>query len=165
MSEPTSRLQREIRQTRPFRSRAQEALLALLRTADLVRRHGERAAAAHDLSLQQYNVLRILRGAEPDGLCTLEIAGRMVERAPGITRLLDRLEGAKLVTRRRSSEDRREVRCRISREGLALLAEMDPAMNRLDDEALARLPPADLDRLVALLDRIRDGLDPETATP
>ncbi len=82
-----SQLQREIKQRKPFQSRAQEAAIGLLRTADTVRREIASVVEPHGITLQQYNVLRILRGAGALGLPTLEIAARMVEQAPGITRL------------------------------------------------------------------------------
>ena len=81
---PASRIQQEIKQTRPFRSTAQEAGIALLRTTDLVRRRMSAVLEAEDVTVQQYNVLRILRGAGPEGLPTLEIAERMIERTPGM---------------------------------------------------------------------------------
>lgn len=89
-----SQLQQEIRSARPFHSTSQEAMIGVLRTADLLRRHLEVAMGAADITPQQYNVLRILRGAGPDGLPTLTIGTRMVERDPGVTRLLDRWSGA-----------------------------------------------------------------------
>src|SRR4029453_18362861 len=110
-----SRIQHEIKQSRPFRSKGQEAAIALMRTADLVRRTIAGIVGPYDLTPQQYNVLRILRGAGQAGLPTLEIPERMVEQAPGITRLLDRLEKKTWVERERSQEDRRQVICRITK--------------------------------------------------
>lgn len=150
--------QHEIKQTRPFRSRQQEALISLLLTADRVRRQAEVAIAPSGLSIQQYNVLRILRGAGTEGLCTLEIAGRMIERAPGITRLLDRLEKSGYVTRTRGERDRREVRCHITRSGLAALGGLDEVVDAVDDSSMGNLSAADLKQLLRLLERIRAGL-------
>src|SRR5215510_3147270 len=99
-----SAIQAEIRQGKPFHSRTQEGLIALMRTVDLLRRAVTEVVEPHGLTLQQYNVLRILRGAQAD-LPTLEIAERMIEQAPGITRLLDRLEAKGLVARARCAED------------------------------------------------------------
>jgi DNA-binding MarR family transcriptional regulator len=107
---------------------------------------------------QQYNVLRILRGAGSGGLPTLEIVTRMIEEAPGITRLLDRLERKHLVTRERCPEDRRQVTCRITEAGLALLARLDRAADSADTAMLGTLTPAELKRLIGLLDRVRNGL-------
>lgn len=156
MPSPTSRLQREIKQSRPFRSLSQEAAIGLLRTADVFRRRAAQVLEAEDVTLQQYNVLRILRGAGPEGLPTLEIAERMIEQAPGITRLLDRLEKKRLVARERCPTDRRQVTCRISRTGLALLARLDPRVDALDDTMLGDLSPAEFRTLIQLLDRIRE---------
>jgi DNA-binding MarR family transcriptional regulator len=151
----TSPLQREIRQRKPFPSRGQEGVVALLRTADLVRRRLSEVVDPRGITLQQYNVLRILRGAAGDGLPTLEIADRMIERAPGITRLLDRLEAKRLVRRERCARDRRQVLCWITPRGRALLARLDAPVDRADREALSALAPRELVRLIALLDRVR----------
>lgn len=148
----------EIKQTRPFRSISQEAVVALLKTSDDLRRATEALLAPHGITLQQYNVLRILRGAGDDGLPTLEIAERMIEKAPGVTRLLDRLEAKKLVRRERCPEDRRQVTCRISDAALSLLARLDKVVNAEDDTLLHPLSQADQRELVRLLDRIRAGL-------
>src|SRR3981081_4191954 len=111
----------ELKQTRPFPSKAQEAAVALLRTADVVRRLFGAVVEPEGITVQQYNVLRILRGAGERGLPTLEIADRMIETTPGITRLIDRLETKKLVVRVRCLTDRRQVFCRITVSGLSLL--------------------------------------------
>jgi len=150
-----SALQREIRQRKPFRTPAQEAVVGLLRTTDRVRRTLAGVVEPRGVTLQQYNVLRILRGARPRGLPTLEIAARMVERAPGITRLLDRLQAKALVRRQRRSQDRRQVMCRITPAGLRLLAGLDAGLQRADQSTLGMLSRRDLRRLIALLDRIR----------
>ena len=152
---PSSALQREIRQTKPFRSSTQEAVVGLLRTTDRVRRTLAGVVEPRGLTLQQYNVLRILRGARPGGLPTLEIAARMVEHAPGITRLLDRLEAKALVRRQRRDDDRRQVMCRITPAGLRLLAGLDAGLQRADQSTLGMLSRRDLRHLIALLDRIR----------
>src|SRR5437588_284781 len=105
----------ELKQRKPFPSKAQEAAVTLLRTAEIVNRHLDSVIAHSGITGQQYNVLRILRGAGAEGLPTLEIASRMIEQAPGITRLLDRLETKKLVERRRHSEADFQVRHLVSR--------------------------------------------------
>jgi DNA-binding MarR family transcriptional regulator len=151
------RLQEEIRQQRPFRSPGEEAVLGLWRTADLIRHHIARAIEPAGITLQQYNVLRILRGAGAEGLPTLAIAERMIERAPGITRIVDRLLAQGLVTRERSTIDRRQVVCRIAPEGLALLARLEEPVARASDSALPMLAPEEQEHLARLLDRIRAG--------
>ncbi|MBK7350422.1 MAG: MarR family transcriptional regulator [Gemmatimonadetes bacterium] len=157
MSNPPSRLQQELKQNRPFRSLGQEATVSLLRTGDLLRRRMSTVLESEDVTLQQYNVLRILRGAGPEGLPTLEIADRMIEQTPGITRLLDRLEAKRLVGRERCPADRRQVTCRIAKDGLALLARLDPVVNEADDTLLGPLTQTELRQLIRLLDRVREG--------
>lgn len=153
-----SKIQTEIRQRKPFRSKSQEASLALLRTADRVRRHFTQTIEPFGVTSQQYNVLRILRGSHPDALLTLEVARRMVETAPGITRLMDRLEAVGLIERQRGEEDRRKIFCRISNEGLDLLERMDETVNAVDDEVGRLLSRRELQTLIDLLDRIREEL-------
>ena len=152
-----SRIQQEIKQKRPFGSKAQEATIGLMRTADLVRRAVGDIVEPHGITPQQYNVLRILRGAGENGLPTLEIAERMIEETPGITRLIDRLETKRLVSRKRCKEDRRRVWCRITPEGLALLDKLDGPIRDADSLALGSLTSKELTQLVSLLDRARSS--------
>ncbi|HEY2295887.1 MAG TPA: MarR family transcriptional regulator [Thermoanaerobaculia bacterium] len=152
-----SQLQREIRQGKPFRSRGQEVAVALLRTADLIRRTVGRVLEPHDITPQQYNVLRILRGAGEQGLPTLEIADRMIEQAPGVTRLLDRLEVKGLVRRQRCAQDRRQVLCWLTSTGLELVERLDEPVDSADAEAVAMLTPEEQERLLRMLDAIRSG--------
>lgn len=157
MKREPSPTQRAIKQEKAFRSLSQETVVALFLTAEAIRWPFTQLLAKNgDITLQQYNVLRILRGAGPEGLPTLEIAERMIDRTPGVTRLLDRLEQKKLVERERSSEDRRLVYCRISREGKDLLARLDGPFDALDDQAFAALSASDLKTLLRLLDRVRE---------
>ena len=151
-------IEHDLKQTRPFATPSEEAAVSLMRTADLVRRVVSLVVEPHGITVQQYNVLRILRGAGERGLPTLDIAERMIEQAPGITRLIDRLERKSLVLRERCQTDRRQIFCRITPEGLELLASLDEAIRNADASALAALPPEDLSRLIAILDRARNGL-------
>lgn len=157
MREEGSRLQQEIRQRRPFASPAEEGALALLKTADTVRRLISAVIEPHGITMQQYNVLRILRGAGAEGLPTLEIASRMIEQAPGITRLIDRLEAKNFVERRRGGKDRRQVLCVVTQNGLDLLANLDEPVKAADEHAMSALPTEDLHILIRLLDRVRSG--------
>jgi DNA-binding MarR family transcriptional regulator len=150
-----SAVQREIRQSKPFRSPSHEAVIALLRTAEVVRRFLAAAVAPAGLTLQQYNVLRILRGAGEAGLPTLEVADRMIEHTPGVTRLMDRMEGQGWVTRERCPTDRREVHCRISAAGLALLERIDPAVEQTDRQAVGSVDDRSLRKLITTLDAVR----------
>jgi DNA-binding MarR family transcriptional regulator len=135
-------------------SHTKAAVLGIIRAADVLRRRGAALFEPYGITLQQFNVLRILRGARPDGLCTLTIAERMIEQAPGITRLIDRLEAKQLVVRVRSAEDRRQVWCRITPAGLRLLARLDEPVAALDRQAVAGLPRADQMRLAELLQAV-----------
>lgn len=143
----------------PFADKAAEASVALMRTADLVRRNIAAILEGCDLTPQQYNVLRILRGAGAKGLPTLDIAQRMIEETPGITRLIDRLEAKNLVTRERCTTDRRQVFCLITKEGLELLAGLDEPILATQDDAFAGLRKKDLEQFIDLLDRTRNGLN------
>lgn len=157
MSERESAIQREIHQTKPFRTRSQEGVVALLRTADVVRRYIGRVLEPYGVTTQQFNVLRILRGAGPEGLPTLAIGERMIEEAPGITRLLDRLEAKGLVRRERCPGDRRQVLCYATPQGLELLARIDGAMDQADEMGLGMLSDEDKVELIRLLDAVRAG--------
>lgn len=151
-----SAVQAELKQRLPFPSTRQEAFLGLLRTAAVMRRPVARVIEARDLSMAQYNVLRILRGAGDAGLPTLGIRERMIEEAAGITRLIDKLERASLVRRsRHESADRRQVYCQITPEGLALLRDLDPLVDLAVEASLAMLTEPDLESLIGHLDRIR----------
>ena len=147
----------ELKQSKPFRHVGEESLLAIRRTADFVIHEVVRTVGPFGITDKQYNVLRILRGSHPGGLPTLEIGDRMIERQPNVTRLLDRLEAKNLVHRERSTEDRRVVQCRISREGLELLARMDEPIGAMGDRLAARLGADEHEHLIQLLERLRTG--------
>jgi DNA-binding MarR family transcriptional regulator len=155
MPKARSQILEEIRQSKPFQSPTQEAVLGLFRTSDLLHRQIGRVLEPYGISSQQYNVLRILRGAGKDGLPTLEIADRLVEQAPGITRLLDRLEKKRWIRRKRCPEDRRQVLCWITPGGLDLLGKLEIPLKELDRGVLKMLSPQEIATLVRLLDRIR----------
>jgi DNA-binding MarR family transcriptional regulator len=150
-----SALQRELRQRRPFQSPAHEAVLGLMRTADLVRRQAAALIEPHGITLQQFNVLRILRGAGGEGLPTLEVAERMIEQTPGVTRLLDRLEAKDLVRRQRCPKDRRQHLCWITDKGLALLEKLDTVTAGAHEESMKGLRHKDRPAFIRLLDGIR----------
>jgi DNA-binding MarR family transcriptional regulator len=133
----------------------EEALLNLLRTSDCLNRAFHRKTRDWGLTSTQYNVLRILRGAQPRGLTCSAIGSRMITAEPDITRLLARLKGLKLIRQRRDSQDRREVRTQISEAGLELLREMDPAIKRLPGKLLGHLESAELTEFIRLLELAR----------
>ena len=155
---PAARLQQELRQTRPFRSLTHVAFLSLLRTSDVARSRFSDLFEREGVTLQQYNVLRILRGAGERGLPTLEIGARMIERTPGVTRIVDRLERKGLVRRERDAADRRQVWCRITPAGLELLARLDGPVATADETFFEGVSDAELHTLVEVLDRLRERL-------
>jgi len=126
------------------------AFLTLLRVTDRLSRGLTRVLKTEDLSLTQYNVLRILRGA-PEGLSCGDIGRRMITRDPDITRLLDRLERRRLISRCRESCDRRTVLTRITGEGLDVLARLDGPVHHAHRKQLGQLGKQRLDQLTEIL--------------
>ena len=145
----------QIKQTKPFGSLEEEALLNLMRTAAILEGVETDALKPYDLSMPQYNILRILRGAGPKGLSCQEIADRMISRDPDVTRLVDRLDARGLIQRARSSEDRRVVITKISEAGLKRLADMDAGLRELPKKILGHLGEKRLRLLIGLLERAR----------
>jgi DNA-binding MarR family transcriptional regulator len=150
-----SGIQEEIAQRRPFHSVKAELAVSILRTAALIERHFAQVVASSGITVQQYNVLRILRGAGEEGLPTLVIRDRMIHEAPGITRLLDKLETAGLARRERSSPDRRQVLCYITDGGLVVLDQLDAAMKEADNVAVGDLSEIEQRQLLKLLETAR----------
>lgn len=144
-------LRDEIKQTKPFTSLAQEAQLSVIRTGALLMDEIEQFLKPYGITATQYNVLRILRGSEPNGLCRNELRDRMLTRMPDMTRLLDRLEEAGLVVRERQDEDRRMVRSRISSAGIELLAELDNVTQDEEKRRFGHLNDQQLRTLIDLL--------------
>ena len=153
----TASLQNEIRQTRPFSSLREEALLSLWRTSAALQDGLERVLRNHGLSAAQYNVLRILRGAGPDGLCRNEIRDRLVARMPDVTRLLDRLETMCLVRRKRSTDDRRQVSTYLTESGATLLAGLDAPVAAEHERQLRHLGDDQLRTFISLCALAREG--------
>jgi DNA-binding MarR family transcriptional regulator len=153
-AEATS-IRAEIRRTRPFSSVPEEAIVTLLGTADRIRTTLARVVEGSGITLQQYNVLRILRGAGPDGLATLEIGARVIEQSPGITRLLDRLEQRKLVRRKTCPEDRRRVLCWATPSALRVLDRLERPLGDAARRCFAPLGDARTAELVRTLDEVR----------
>lgn len=159
----TSQLAKDIKQKKRFVSLEQEAFLLLQRTtSELVNSVADLLKPA-GLSGPQYNVLRILRGAGPNGLACGEISNRLITRDPDITRVLDRMEKRGLVTRRRDPDDRRVVIAAITKAGLDLLTKLDVPVNAGHIEQLGHLTRSDLKTLIAILDRVRKHPAPKHA--
>ena len=141
---------------RHFDSLEQEVYLNLWRTYDRLRILEEELFNRYDLTPQQYNALRLLRGEHPETMPTLALAARLVSRAPDITRLLDKLEQRGLIDRDRRADNRRVVQVGITRAGLKLLKELDNPVRACNARQLGHLAKADLNRLASLLRAARE---------
>jgi DNA-binding MarR family transcriptional regulator len=157
-------LKAEIAQERPFSSPAEEALLNLLRTSDCLHRAMQRKTREWGVTSTQYNVLRILRGSQPQGLTCSAIGDRMITAEPDITRLLARLKGFKLIRQQRDKRDKRVIWTQISAAGLALLKEMDPVVLKFPTELVGHLADDELSELIRLLELARRNCG-DTQTP
>jgi MarR family transcriptional regulator, organic hydroperoxide resistance regulator len=157
MAERLSALQDEIKQRTPFHSSGAEVAVGILRTAALLERHYNQIVTKRGVTIQQYNVLRILRGAGDRGMPTLVIRDRMIHEAPGITRLIDRLEKSGYVRRERQEADRRQVVCYLTREGDRMLSTLDAEVAAADDAAVSTLSADEQKQLTALLDAVRSA--------
>ncbi|AHG88307.1 regulatory protein MarR [Gemmatirosa kalamazoonensis] len=151
----TSRLQVELKQTKPFPSRASEATLGLLRTAAIIEHAQQEALRPFGITGTQYNVLRILRGAGDAGLCGREVGERMITRVPDIPRLLERMEEAGLINRTRDSDDRRHVIARITAAGLRVIDDVAPVLDALERRFFGDVAPELVDGLIDALDEVR----------
>ena len=150
-----SALKEEIAQSQAFSSAEEEALLNLLRTADCLQRAMQRMIRPWGVTLTQYNVLRILRGAQPRGLTCTAVGDRMITAEPDITRLLARLKSLKLIRQQRDKHDKRVIWTQISPTGLALLNESDNAVQQYPRELVGHLDKTQLADLILLLEQAR----------
>jgi DNA-binding MarR family transcriptional regulator len=148
---------KELQQTKPFRHIEEEVFLNIQRTADALMQQVLDVLRPFALSVTQYNILRILRGAGTAGVTCKDIAARMITRDPDITRLLDRLERRSLLTRNRAKEDRRFVTIRITEEGLSLLQELDSPIADKQIAIMRHIPRGELGELIELLEHVRDA--------
>ncbi|HUL15803.1 MAG TPA: MarR family transcriptional regulator [Terriglobales bacterium] len=128
--------------------------VSLLKAADALSQEAEQLVRSQGLTGAQYNVLRILRGAEPDGLPCRGISERMISHDPDMTRLLDRMEKRGMITRERQREDRRVVKTRITEKGLEILAKLDSPVRELHREQLRHVSQARLKELERLLEEV-----------
>ncbi len=155
----TRTLMTEIGQSKPFKTLCQETALSVLHTADAVTRAYTEAMAPFDVTFQQYNVLRIVRGAGSAGLPTSLIGERMIEHNPGLTRLIDRLERKKLLKRKRSKTDRRVVTCHLTKEADELLGTMQDVVSETEQRMMAGFDEDELKLVLGLFSRLREGLN------
>ena len=128
--------------------------VTILKTADALSQQAEQVIKSAGLTMAQYNVLRILRGAEPEGLLCRGISDRMISRDPDITRLLDRMENRGWITRHREKEDRRVVKTRITEEGLAALKKLDQPVRELHKGQFHHMSASRLKTLAKLLEEV-----------
>lgn len=150
-------LRDDLHQNKPFSSRREEAMLNVVRTSTSMLDGMEELLKPHRITSAQYNVLRILRGAGPAGLCRNELRDRLLTRMPDVTRLLDRMEEAGLVSRTRDSDDRRLVSTRITEAGRKLVNKLDSRVNDFHKRRLGHLTDKQLGQLVDLLTLARNG--------
>ena len=141
--------------SRPAVSLENRIFVALLQTADTLGQEAEQLLKAAGIPNAQYNVLRILRGAEPEGLACRAIGDRMISHDPDITRLLDRMEKRGLITRERQTDDRRVVKTRITPQGLSLLKTLDQPIHDLHKRQFRHISTARLKTLFDLLEEVR----------
>jgi DNA-binding MarR family transcriptional regulator len=153
-----NRILEELKQTRPFADRRQEAALNILRTADVLKRGLEAVLKQHGITSAQYNVLRILRGAGERGLHCGGIAERMITAEPDVTRLLTRMERLGLLTRWRDDNDRRVVTAFATGRGLCLLDELETPLRELQRRQFGLLSNDEIDGLIGGLEKVRESV-------
>jgi len=158
-SVPASQQESPLLSALPIRSPHAQAVwlayVAIVQTSEHLQRDFSELFRQHDLSLTQYNVLRILRGSGSEGATCGDVAGRLIQHDPDVTRLLDRLDRRGLIDRGRDTKDRRVVRTTITPAGLALLAELDGPVVDLHKQQLGHLSEEHLQALTSALDAIR----------
>ncbi len=141
--------------SRRFDSAQQEAYLSLWRTYDRLRQIEDELFARHDLTPQQYNLLRLLQAGHPERRQTLDLASRLISRAPDITRMLDRLQERGFIDRERPAGDRRTVCIGITRIGLHLLESLAQEVRDCHQRQLGHMDPDELAQLSTLLRKAR----------
>jgi DNA-binding MarR family transcriptional regulator len=148
-------LHAELKSARPFDLIEEETHLSIFRTAAQLEHAFSQVLKPYGLTQTQYNVLRILRGAGPGGLCRNEVGARLLRQVPDVTRLLDRLTEMRLIGRQRSDSDRRLVRTHITPKGLEMLSSLDEPVREFHRNALKHISPAKLRGLLAVLAEVR----------
>ncbi len=150
-----SKLQKELKQNKPFRSLEEEVILNVARTAEYLGTSGAGLLKSVDLTATQYNVLRILRGAGSEGLSCSELSERMITKESDITRLLDRIESRGFISRERPASNRRIVVARITDDGLRVLEELDEPVNEMNRKLVGHIGKENQKILIELLEAIR----------
>jgi DNA-binding MarR family transcriptional regulator len=144
-----------LKQNRPFVSVQQEAFLSILRTASELSHAADIFLRTFDITQQQYNVLRILRGSGTEGLCRNEISARMVAATPDMSRLLERMEKSGWITRERAEDDRRQVSTFITDSGKELLEIIESPLGDEVHRLFESVKATDLKMLIEVLAQIR----------
>lgn len=150
-------LREELKQTRPFPRRSAEAAVSVMRTAAILEHELNDVLKPNGLTLTQYNVLRILRGAGEKGLCGREVGERLVSAVPDVSRLLERMEDVGLVGRERDAADRRHVTARITEAGRRLLETVTPGLEAVERARFGRLSESALQAMITSLALVRDN--------
>jgi DNA-binding MarR family transcriptional regulator len=151
-----NKLQHEIKQSSPFSSLEEEAILNLERTADRLQNSFRLMLKPHGLTPTQYNALRILRGAGPGGLTCTELGNRLIKEDPDITRLVDRLARQGMVVRHKDKEDRRVSHTEITPSGLEKLKVLDPVVTESVQNQMKHMGSRRLSLLIDLLEEARE---------
>ena len=149
-------LREEIKQSRPFARRSAEALVSVLRTAAVLDHELNDVLRPHGLTLTQYNVLRILRGAGEPGLCGREVGERLISSVPDVSRLLERMEDLGVLRRERDEQDRRHVTARLTEAGRRLLETVTPELDAVERARFGRLSESALQAMITALAHVRE---------
>ena len=150
-------LREELKQTRPFPRRSAEAAVSVMRTAAILEHELNDVLKPSGLTVTQYNVLRILRGAGEKGLCGREVGERLVSPVPDVSRLLERMEDVGLLSRERDAEDRRHVTARLTESGRRLLESVTPALEAVERARFGRLSESALQAMITSLAQVREN--------
>jgi DNA-binding MarR family transcriptional regulator len=148
------RLEDEIK-TKQFQSARHKLNVNLIYTYNWFINRSQRVFQSFGITIQQYNILRILRGQFPNTCSNQLIKERMLDKQPDVSRLIDRLTQKELVERKVCSDDRRKMDILITQTGLDLLIRIDPEIRQLE-ETTGPLSDAEVEQLNELLDRLRD---------
>ena len=149
-------LREELKQNKPFPRRSAEAAVSVMRTAAVLEHELNEVLKPHGLTVTQYNVLRILRGAGESGLCGREVGERLISRVPDVSRLLERMEDTGAVRRERDDNDRRHVTARITESGRRLLESVTPELEAVERARFGRIGEAGLQALITVLAQVRE---------
>ena len=144
--------------TKKFEDPFQKANVNLLFTAGLVKASFNRRLKSHGITLEQYNVLRILKGSHPEPMCVKEITCRMIDRSSNTTRIIDKLEKKKLAERTPSANDGREVKVVLKKEAFQLLETVAKELEKLS-KANVKFTASQAENLSQLLDCLRDAME------